>query len=330
MKIVLSGIKPSGELNIGGYGGALHQFLALQQQQFECLFFVPDLHAVTVAQDPNVLRKRTMDIAAYYIAAGIDPKKATIFIQSHVSAHAELGWLMETQAHFGELSRMTQFKEKSNGKDTVSSALFTYPVLMAADILLYQATHVPVGDDQKQHLEMTRDLAARFNQRFRPVFTVPEPIIQQLGSRIMSLDDPAKKMSKSNPNANSYILFQDSPEVIHKKIAKAVTDSEGVVRCDWAHKPAVSNLIEIYAVFADESVETIESRYKGVGYGAFKRDLADVIAAKLQPIQRRYSEIVESDELIRILKDGAVKAAETANRTLLQAKQAMGFVTWAQ
>lgn len=327
MKRVLSGIKPSGELNIGGFGGALQPFLTIQQE-YECFFFVPDLHAVTVTQDPKELYQRSKDIAAFYIAAGIDPKKCAIFIQSQVPAHAELGWLMETQTHLGELGRMTQFKEKSEGKDAVSAALFTYPALMAADILLYQATHVPVGDDQKQHLELTRDLAQRFNNRFGSTFVVPEPIIQSLGSRIMGLDDPSKKMSKSNPNRNSCVHLLDSPDEIRKKFAKAVTDSEGSVRLDWETKPAVSNLLEIYAVFSGDSIAAIERRYEGQGYGSFKKDLAEVAAERLIPIQERYREIVDSAELVAILKDGALKASETANATLLRAKRAMGFVTF--
>ncbi|WP_284638291.1 tryptophan--tRNA ligase [Paenibacillus silviterrae] len=327
MKRVLSGIKPSGELNIGGYGGALSQFLTMQQD-YECFFFIPDLHAVTVPQDPKELIQRSRDIAAFYIAAGIDPRKATIFIQSHVPAHVELGWLMETQAHFGELSRMTQFKEKSDGKDIVSSALFTYPALMAADILLYQATHVPVGDDQKQHLELTRNLAERFNNRFGKTFTIPEPIIQTIGSRIMGLDDPSKKMSKSNPNRNSYVLLLDSPDDIRKKFSRAVTDSEMSVRHDWESKPAVSNLIEIYSVFSGESIEKIEQQYEGQSYGGFKKNLAEVVIEKLVPIQQKYHEIVSSEELTRILKEGALQASEAANETLRKAKKAMGFLSF--
>lgn len=327
MKRVLSGIKPSGELNIGGYGGALRQFVKLQED-YECFFFVPDYHAITVHQDPKELHERSRQIAAFYIAAGIDPKKSAVFMQSHVPAHVELGWIMETQAHFGEMSRMTQFKDKSDGKDTVSSALFTYPALMAADILLYQATHVPVGDDQKQHLELTRDLATRFNNRFGETFTLPEPIIQDLGSRIMGLDDPSKKMSKSNPNRGSYVMLLDSPADIRKKFARAVTDSDATVRYDWDSKPAVSNLLEIYAVFSDEPIPVIEKRYEGLGYGAFKKDLAEVVIDKLTPIQLKFEEIVHSEELDRILKDGAIKAAEEANKTLLAAKRAMGILTF--
>ncbi|MGO4788519.1 tryptophan--tRNA ligase [Paenibacillus sp. 2KB_20] len=327
MKRLLSGIKPSGDLNIGGYGGALRQYVKLQHE-YESYFFVPDLHAVTVYQDPKELHQRTRDIAALYIASGIVPDKATIFLQSQVPAHVELGWLLETQAHFGELKRMTQFKEKSDGKDTVSSALFTYPVLMAADVLLYQATHVPVGDDQKQHLELTRDVAERFNNRYKHTFTLPEPIIQDIGSRIMGLDDPSKKMSKSNPNKNSCVHMMDTPEDIRKKFSKAVTDSDGQVRHDWEQKPAVSNLIEIYSVFSEEAISVIENRYEGQGYGTFKKELAEVVIEKLQPIQEKFHQIVNSSELDRILMDGAKRASETAVPTLLAAKKAMGLVTF--
>jgi tryptophanyl-tRNA synthetase len=327
MQRLLSGIKPSGDLNIGGYGGALRQYVNMQHE-YESYFFVPDLHAVTVYQDPKELHQRTRDIAALYIASGIDPDKSTIFLQSQVPAHVELGWLLETQAHFGELKRMTQFKEKSDGKDTVSSALFTYPVLMAADVLLYQATHVPVGDDQKQHLELTRDVAERFNNRYGRTFTLPEPIIQDIGSRVMGLDDPSKKMSKSNPNKNSCVHMMDTPEDIRKKFSKAVTDSDGQVRHDWEQKPAVSNLIEIYSVFSEEAISVIEKRYEGQGYGTFKKELAEVVIQKLQPIQEKFHQIVNSSELDRILMDGAKRAAETASTTLLAAKKAMGFVTF--
>ncbi|MFF3921030.1 tryptophan--tRNA ligase [Paenibacillus lactis] len=327
MKRLLSGIKPSGDLNIGGYGGALRQYVKLQHE-YDSYFFVPDLHAVTVYQDPKELYQRSRDIAALYIASGIDPDKATIFLQSQVPEHTQLGWLLETQAHFGELKRMTQFKEKSAGQDTVSSALFTYPVLMAADVLLYQATHVPVGDDQKQHLELTRDVAERFNNRYGRTFTMPEPIIQDIGSRIMGLDDPSKKMSKSNPNRNSCVHMMDTPEDIRKKFSKAVTDSDGQVRYDWEQKAAVSNLIEIYSVFSEEEIPVIEKRYEGQGYGTFKKELAEVVIDKLQPIQEKFRRIVNSSELDLILSDGAKRASEIAGTTLLAAKKAMGFVTF--
>lgn len=326
-KRILSGIKPSGELNIGGYVGALRQFVELQKE-YEGFFFVPDLHAITVPQDPKELRERSRQIAALYIAAGVDPNKNTIFLQSQVSAHAELGWIMETQAHFGEMSRMTQFKEKSDGKDVVSTALFTYPALMAADILLYQATHVPVGEDQKQHLELTRDLATRFNNRFGETFTVPEPVIQEVGARVMGLDDPSSKMSKSNPNKSSYVLLLDTPADIRKKFSRAVTDSDMSVRYDWDNKPAVSNLIEIYSVFGDVSIADVEKRFEGQGYGAFKKELAEVVIAKLTPLQERYEELINSEELDRILKEGARKASAEAQKTLDAAKRAMGLLVY--
>jgi tryptophanyl-tRNA synthetase len=326
-KRVLSGIQPSGNLTLGNYIGALRQFVHMQHEA-DCLFFVPDLHAVTVPQDPVQLRHRSREVVAFYIASGIDPKKSILFIQSQVPAHAELGWIMETQAHFGELGRMTQFKDKSEGKESVSAALYTYPALMAADILLYQATHVPVGDDQKQHLEFTRDLADRFNHRFGKTFIVPEPMIQQIGARVMGLDDPTKKMSKSNPNEGSYILLLDAPDVIRKKVSRAVTDSEMSIRYDWDTKPAVSNLIEIYSLCSDESIATIEKKYEGQGYGAFKKDLAEVLVNKLTPIQERYRELIDSAELDLIIKDGSQKAEKIANTNLRLVKERMGFVVY--
>jgi tryptophanyl-tRNA synthetase len=325
MKRVLSGIQPSGALTIGNYIGAMRQFVQLQHEA-DCLFCVVDLHAVTVPQDPKMLRSRSREVAALYLAVGIDPSKANIFIQSHVPAHAELGWLMETLVHFGELERMTQFKDKSEGKEGISASLFTYPALMAADILLYQTTHVPVGDDQKQHLELTRDLAQRFNNRFGETFVIPEPLIQKVGGRVMSLDNPTKKMSKSDPNAGSYILLLDPPDVIRKKLSRAVTDSEMSVRYDWDTKPAISNLLEIYSLCSDETIESIEKRYEGQGYGAFKKDLAEVIVNKLTPIQERYNQLIKSDELDRVLREGAMKVAELAEPTLRQVKDRMGFL----
>lgn len=325
MKRILSGIKPSGDLNIGGYSGALSQFVR-DQAEHECFYFIPDLHAITVYQDPKELNQRSRELAALYVAAGLDPKKSAIFLQSHVAAHAELGWLMETQAHFGELNRMTQFKDKSDGKDVVSAGLFTYPALMAADILLYQATHVPVGDDQKQHLELTRDLANRFNNRYGQTFTVPEPIIRETGARIMGLDDPTSKMSKSNPNASSYILMLDEPKVIRKKFSRAVTDSEMSIRYDWETKPAVSNLIEIYSVFTGKTISETEAHFANEGYGTFKKEIAEAVITVLEPIQQRFHDIVNSDELTQILRDGAERAAAVANQTLQTAKQNMGFL----
>jgi tryptophanyl-tRNA synthetase len=327
MKKVLSGIQPSGQLTLGNYIGAIRNFVKLQQEH-QCYFMIVDLHAITVPQAPEDLKENSQAVAALFLAAGIDPSKASIFLQSQVPAHAQLGWIMTTLTYMGELERMTQFKEKSEGKESVGVGLFTYPPLMAADILLYQADLVPVGDDQKQHLEITRDLAQRFNQRFGETFTIPDPYIPKVGARIMSLDDASKKMSKSNPNPASYIALLDEPDVIRKKISRAVTDSGREVKYDPAQKPEVSNLISIYAQCSDLTVAEIEARYEGQGYGPFKKDLAEQVVSVLEPIQQRYREIRESGELERILKQGAVQASEAAEATLRQVKERMGFVVY--
>ncbi|MEF3304417.1 tryptophan--tRNA ligase [Paenibacillus sp. GYB003] len=325
MKRVLSGIQPSGKLTLGNYIGAMQNFVKLQHDH-DCYFMVVDLHAVTVPQEPAALREQTEAVAALFIAAGIDPAKASVFLQSHVPAHAELGWIMTTLVYMGELERMTQFKDKAAGKESVGAGLFTYPALMAADILLYNADLVPVGDDQKQHLEITRDLAQRFNGRFGEQFVVPEPYIPQVGARIMSLDDASKKMSKSNPNPNSMIALLDEPDVIRKKISRAVTDSGREIKYDPQTKPEVSNLISIYSHCAGLSVAEIEAKYDGQGYGPFKKDLAEAVVAALEPLQRRYKDIRASGELHRILRQGAEKAADIANRTVREVKEKMGFV----
>ncbi|KRF42802.1 tryptophan--tRNA ligase [Paenibacillus sp. Soil787] len=325
MKRVLSGMQSSGQLTIGNYIGALRNYVKLQHLH-RCYFMVVDMHAITVPQDPAALKEQTESIASLYIAAGLDPSKASIFLQSHVHAHAELGWIMTTLTHMGELERMTQFKDKSEGKDSVGAGLFTYPSLMAADILLYNADLIPVGDDQKQHLELTRDLANRFNNRFGEMFVMPQPYMPEIGARIMSLDDASKKMSKSNPNAGSYIAMLDEPDVIRKKLSRAVTDSGREVKYDPQNKPEVSNLMSIYSHFAEMSLVEIEAKYDGQGYGPFKKDLAEHLVAVLEPIQQRYSEIRKSGEIFDILKKGAQEAAEVADQTLLEVKKRMGFV----
>jgi tryptophanyl-tRNA synthetase len=325
MKRVLSGIQPSGILTLGNYVGALSNFVKLQHE-CECYFSVVDLHAVTVPQEPAALREQTEAVAALFIAAGIDPAKAVVFVQSHVPAHAELGWLMTTLAYMGELERMTQFKDKSAGKESVGTGLFVYPTLMAADILLYNADLVPVGDDQKQHLELTRDLAGRFNARFGELFTIPEPYIPEVGARIMSLDDASKKMSKSNPNPGSYIALLDEPDVIRKKISRAVTDSGREIRYDPKEKPEISNLMTIYANCAGLSLADLERKYEGVGYGPFKKDLAEAVVSILEPLQQKYRDIRNSGEIGRILAEGAGKAAAVAEQTLRRAKELMGFL----
>ncbi|MFC3770277.1 tryptophan--tRNA ligase [Paenibacillus sp. GCM10012303] len=325
MKRVLSGIQPSGNLTLGNYIGAMKNFVKLQHDH-QCYFMVVDLHAITVPQEPAALHEQTETVAALFLAAGIDPAKASVFLQSHVSAHAELGWLMTTLVYMGELERMTQFKDKSEGKESVGAGLFTYPALMAADILLYNADLVPVGDDQKQHLEITRDLAHRFNNRFGEQFIVPEPYIPQVGARIMSLDDASKKMSKSNPNPGSSIALLDEPDVIRKKISRAVTDSGREIKYNPANKPEVSNLMSIYSHCADLSIAEIEAKYDGLGYGPFKKDLAEAVVGALEPLQQRYRDIRSSGELRTILRQGAEQASVIANETLRGVKEKMGFV----
>lgn len=271
MKTVLSGIQPSGQLTLGNYIGAMKNFVKLQEDH-QCYFMVVDLHAITVPQEPAQLREQSEAVAALFIAAGINPEKSNVFLQSHVPQHAELGWLMTTLTNMGELERMTQFKDKAAGKDSVGAGLFVYPSLMAADILLYNADLVPVGDDQKQHLELTRDLAGRFNHRYGDYFTVPEPYIPEVGARIMSLDDASKKMSKSNPNAGSFIALLDDPKVIRKKISRATTDSGSEVRYDPANKPEISNLMGIYSQCSGLSLQEVQDRYEGQMYGTFKKN----------------------------------------------------------
>ncbi|GAB7388366.1 tryptophan--tRNA ligase [Bacillaceae bacterium] len=325
MKTIFSGIQPSGLLTLGNYLGAMRQFVELQDEG-ECYFCVVNLHAITVPQEPEALRENIRNTAALFLAVGLDPDKATLFVQSHVKEHAELGWIMECTVHIGELERMTQYKDKAKGKEVVTAGLFTYPTLMAADILLYRTTHVPVGEDQKQHLELTRDLAERFNNRFGETFVIPEPLIPKVGGRIMSLDDPTKKMSKSNPNPNSYIALLDEPKLIEKKIKRAVTDSENEIRYDVENKPGISNLLTIYSLCARMEIPEIEAKYRGVGYGQFKKDLAEVVISHLEPIQQRYRELVGSPELDRILREGADKAREKAAKTLREVQEKMGLV----
>lgn len=324
MEVIFSGIQPSGTLTLGNYLGALKQFVELQDD-YECYFCIVDEHAITVPQDRLELRKNIRSLAALYLASGIDPKKATLFIQSEVPAHTQLGWIMQSISYIGELERMTQFKDKSQGKEAVSSALLTYPPLMAADILLYQTNIVPVGDDQKQHLELTRDLAQRFNNRYNEVFTIPEIRIPKVGARIMSLQDPTKKMSKSDTNEKGFISMLDEPKRIEKKIKSAMTDSDGVVKYDKENKPGISNLLTIYSSCTGESIESLEAKYEGKGYGEFKQDVANAVIQVLQPIQERYKELIDSDMLDDILDEGAEKAACVANKTLRKAKKAMGL-----
>lgn len=324
MKTIFSGIQPSGTLTIGNYLGAIRQFVELQHDH-NCYFCIVDEHAITVPQDPKELSDNIRSLAAFYLAAGLDSEKSTLFIQSEVPAHTQLGWMLQSIGYMGELERMTQFKDKSEGRAAVSSALFTYPTLMASDILLYQTDIVPVGDDQTQHLELTRTLAERFNSRFDETFTVPEISTPKVGARIMSLQEPTKKMSKSDENLRSFVSMLDDPKTIEKKIKSAVTDSEGIVKYDPENKPGIANLLSIYSSCTNESIESLEEKYEGKGYGDFKTATAKAVINLLKPIQDKYHEILHSDELDDILDNGAKKASSVANGTLTKAKQAMGI-----
>ncbi|HEY4550819.1 MAG TPA: tryptophan--tRNA ligase, partial [Bacillus sp. (in: firmicutes)] len=324
MKTIFSGIQPSGTITLGNYIGALKQFVELQDE-YNCYFCIVDQHAITVPQDPIVLRKNIRSLAALYLAVGLDPEKATLFIQSEVPAHAQAAWMMQCISYIGELERMTQFKDKSAGKDAVSAALLTYPPLMVADILLYSADLVPVGEDQKQHLELTRDLAERFNKKYNDIFTIPEVRIPKVGARIMSLQDPSKKMSKSDPNQKGFISMLDEPKQIEKKIKSAMTDSEGIVRFDIENKPGVSNLLSIYSIVSGKTIAELETLYEGKGYGAFKGDLAEIIINTLCPIQQKYNELMESNELDEILDRGSEKARLVADKMVAKMERAMGL-----
>ncbi|WP_025026171.1 tryptophan--tRNA ligase [Caldalkalibacillus mannanilyticus] len=324
MKTILSGIQPSGSLTLGNYIGALQHFVRLQHEA-NCHFCIVDHHAITVPKTIENLKHNIRSLAALYLAVGINPDKATLFVQSDVSAHTELGWIMITHSYMGELERMTQFKDKSKANTSIPAGLLTYPPLMAADILLYQTTHVPVGDDQKQHLELTRDLAERMNAKYGEIFVIPEPMIAEFGSRIMSLDDPTTKMSKSNPNEGSFISILDEPKVIEKKIKRAVTDSDNEIRFDAENKPAISNLLTIYAAMTDQSMAEVEKHFSGKGYGALKGELAEAVIERMSPIQEKYHYYLQSTELDSILKHGAVKASITANETLAKVKKAIGL-----
>ncbi len=324
MKKIFSGVQPTGVVTIGNYIGAFRQFTTLQDE-YDCLFCIVDQHAITVPQDRLKLRESIRSLAALYLAVGIDPQKATLFIQSEVPAHAQAGWIMQCISYIGELERMTQFKDKSEGKDGVSASLLTYPPLMAADILLYQTDIVPVGDDQKQHVELTRDLAERFNKRYNDILTIPEIRLPKNGARIKSLQDPLKKMSKSDPNKKSTITLLDTPKEIEKKIKSAVTDSEGIVAFDVENKPGVSNLLIIESALTGTSIEDLVAQYEGVGYGDFKASVAKSVIDHLTPIQERYETLLHSEQLDDILDEGARKANAMAMKTLKKMENAMGL-----
>jgi len=327
--IILSGMQPSSDsLHLGNYIGALSNWVTMQDE-FDAFFCVVDLHAITVPQDPTEMRERTRSTAAQYIAAGIDPAKSTLFIQSHVSAHAQLAWVLNTITGFGEASRMTQFKDKSakQGADSSSVGLFTYPILMAADILAYQANVVPVGEDQRQHLELTRDLALRFNSRFGTAFTVPEAHILKETAKIFDLQNPEAKMSKSAETEAGLLKILDDPAVTAKKVMRAVTDDDGEVRFDRATKPGVANLLTIFSVLDGRSVDDVVAQYAGGGYGALKKDLAEVVTNSFAPIRERTQQLLaDPAELDRILGRAAERANETADATLARVYDLIGLL----
>ena len=326
-KIMLSGVQPSGDLHLGNYLGPIRHWPKMIEE-YDCYFFMADLHTITVRQDPAALRRRVLTQVAQYIACGLDPEKCTIFIQSHVPAHAQLGWVLDCYTMFGELSRMTQFKDKAaKHKDNINAGLFTYPALMAADILLYQPDYVPVGEDQKQHVEICRDIAERFNGVYGEVFRVPEPYIAKVGARIMSLNDPASKMSKSNPEG--CVALMDSPEDVMRKFKRAVTDSdtERCVRYAPGEKPGVSNLIQIYASAVGKSYEEVEREFDGLGYGKFKPAVGEAVVELLRPIREETDRLLADKAYLEgVYRAGAERASRTAEKTLRKVYKKVGFV----
>jgi len=319
-------MQATGNLTLGNYLGALKNWVKLSDE-YQCFYSVVDMHSITVRQDPAVLRKRARSLLILYIAAGIDPEKACLYYQSHVSGHAELAWILNCFTYMGELSRMTQFKDKSaKHADNINAGLFTYPVLMAADILLYQADLVPIGADQKQHLELTRDIAQRFNGAYSETFVLPQPMIPKVGARVMSLQEPTKKMSKSDANEKSFVLMTDSADVIMKKFKSAVTDSDGVVKYDTDNKPGISNLMGIYSVMTGKGFEEIEKEFDGQGYGTFKAAVAESVIDTLKPVQEEYTRILaDKAYLENVLKDGAEKARYQASKVLNEVYRKVGF-----
>jgi tryptophanyl-tRNA synthetase len=323
--VIFSGIQPTGNLTLGNYIGALRNFKLLEDE-YDCLYSIVDMHALTVRQDAAELRKACLKVMSLFLAVGLDPQKSLIYFQSHVPAHAELAWILNCFTYMGELSRMTQFKEKSQKHaDNINAGLFTYPTLMAADILLYQSDLVPIGADQKQHLELTRDLAERFNALYGAVFTVPEAYIPKVGGRVMSLQEPTRKMSKSDPE-DTYIAMLDSPDVIRKKLRRAVTDCDGAVRFDPENKPGVSNLMSILSTLSGQSFEAIEKDFDGKGYGAFKDAVADCVVEALAPIQARYNQIISDKAYLeQVMTGSAERAAHLAARTMAKVRKKVGL-----
>ena len=325
MKKMLSGIKQSGRLTLGNYIGAIRKFVEYQDE-YELYVFIANLHAITVAQDKAELKKNTKDLIALYLACGLDPKKVTIFLQSDVHEHAELGWILTCNSYMGELQRMTQYKDKTaKGETGITAGLFTYPSLMAADILLYDADYVPVGIDQKQHVELTRNLAERFNNRYGETFVIPEPVVAKVGAKIYSLQNPTKKMSKSEENPKGTIDLLDEPSLARKKVMSAVTDSLGIIQYDPENQPGISNLLTILSSLNGESIESIVNRYEGKGYGEFKKEVGQQVFDFLADLQKRYNEIIASGMAEQVIKEGNEKASFIARKKLSKVKRKLGF-----
>ncbi len=324
-KIIFSGMQPSGLITLGNYLGALNNWTKLQND-YHCLYCIVDMHAITIRQDPIKLRKQAKELLLQYLAVGLDPEKNIIYYQSHVSAHAELAWILNCYTYMGELNRMTQFKEKSlSHADNINAGLFTYPVLMAADILLYQTDLVPVGEDQRQHLELTRDIASRFNGIYGDVFKIPEAYIGKVGARVMALQEPTKKMSKSDENKNNTIALLDEPNVIMNKIKRAMTDSDNQILYS-DEKPGIKNLLNIYCAVTEASIASAEREFANTGYGAFKKAVGEAVVAKLAPIQQKVKELEKNQDYIdTVIKQGAQKADKMARKTLQKVQKKVGF-----
>lgn len=325
MQTMLSGIKPTGRLTLGNYIGAIRQFVQYQDE-YDMYIFIANLHAITVAQDPAELKKNTKDLIALYLACGLDPKKVTLFLQSDVRQHAELGWIMTCHTYMGELQRMTQYKDKTaKGETGITAGLFTYPCLMAADILMYDADYVPVGVDQKQHVELARNLAERFNNRYGDVFRVPQPLTPKVGAKIYSLQNPTKKMSKSEENPKGTIDLLDDPDAARNKIKSAVTDSLGIIRYDPENQPGISNLLMIHSSLSNEPIESIVQRFENKGYGELKKEVGDIVFDFLSDLQKRYREIIASGQVDEVLREGNEKAGRIAEKKLRKIKKKLGF-----
>ena len=325
MQTMLSGIKPTGRLTLGNYIGAIRQFVEYQDE-YEMYIFIANLHAITVAQDPKELKQNTKDLIALYLACGLDPEKVTLFLQSDVHQHAELGWILTCHSYMGELQRMTQYKDKTaKGETGITAGLFTYPCLMAADILMYDADFVPVGVDQKQHVELTRDIAERFNNRYGETFRIPQPLTPKVGAKIYSLQNPTKKMSKSEDNPKATIDLLDDPAAARKKIMSAVTDSLGTIQYDPENQPGVSNLLMIHSSLSNEPLDALVARFQGKGYGDLKKETGQIVFDFLSDLQSRYREIIASGKIDEILHEGNEKASRIAERKLRKVKKKLGF-----